>query len=211
MTTAALACLALALCLAAADWLAVARGAKRLEYFAKPVTMLALIAAAATLSPRSEPQRIAWMFALALGLAGDAFLMMPDNLFVPGLTAFLGGHGAYIYGFALRGVSFTVGALLALPFLVPGGVLLIGVVKGLRRRGSAGLIAPVGIYAGVITFMVGMAIASANPLAAFGALLFYFSDNLIAQQRFVRQIPYGRLAIMVTYYLGQGLLLLSLL
>ena len=43
-----------------------------------------------------------------------------------------------------------------------------------------------------------------------GAILFYVSDALIGWTRFVRDVRHGRVAIMVTYHLGQIGLVLSL-
>ena len=42
------------------------------------------------------------------------------------------------------------------------------------------------------------------------AVLACASDALIAWNRFIRETPYGRLSIMVTYHLAQGALVLSL-
>jgi hypothetical protein len=43
-----------------------------------------------------------------------------------------------------------------------------------------------------------------------GASLFYVSDALIAWNRFIGETRHGRLAIIVTYHLGQVGLVLSL-
>ena len=67
----------------AADWVAVARGNRRAEYFLKPLTLALLILSAAFLKPGVPMER--WtltLIALALSLAGDVFLMPPQDLFV---------------------------------------------------------------------------------------------------------------------------------
>ena len=50
-----------------------------------------------------------------------------------------------------------------------------------------------------------------NVVAMAGALTFYASDSLLGWNRFVRPFPHAHLAVMVTYHLGQLLLVLSLL
>ena len=47
------------------------------------------------------------MAALALSLAGDVFLMLPSDQFVPGLASFLLGHIAYIVGLQSLDTSAT--------------------------------------------------------------------------------------------------------
>jgi uncharacterized membrane protein YhhN len=66
-------------------------------------------------------------------------------------------------------------------------------------------------YVTVISAMVATAIGSGNPVAIAGALSFYASDALLGWNRFARPFPHARLAVMVTYHVGQGLLVLSLL
>ena len=46
--------------------------------------------------------------------------------------------------------------------------------------------------------------------ARFGAAFFVVSDTVLALNRFVRPIRHGNLAVIVTYHLAQGLLVLSL-
>ena len=53
--------------------------------------------------------------------------------------------------------------------------------------------------------------ASANAVAAVGAISFAGSDSLIAWDRFVRPLRWAPVTIMVTYHVGQALLVLSLL
>jgi len=75
---------------------------------------------------------------------------------------------------------------------------------------EAELIVPVGVYIGVISLMVASAIGTRNPFAIVGASLFYCSDALIAWNKFVKTYPWGRIAVIVTYHLGQIGLVLSM-
>jgi alkenylglycerophosphocholine/alkenylglycerophosphoethanolamine hydrolase len=94
-----------------ADWVAVATGNKRLEYACKPLVMVALIEVAAVIQPAVPAQRAWWLAALALGIVGDVFLMLPRDRFVAGLAAFLVGHLAYIAGFHAAGVPVGITVL----------------------------------------------------------------------------------------------------
>ncbi len=209
MSGSAWALLAVAAVAAVTDWVAVARRAKRVEYLAKPLTIVALIGVAVTLDPTDPATRVAFVVALALSLAGDVFLMVPRDAFLAGLAAFLGAHVAYVVGFALT--PGTVGELLV-------GVVVTAVVAaplGLRlvravQRTAPGFGAPVVAYLVAISAMVAVAMGWANVRAVVGAWLFFASDALIGETRFIRPIERGDLAIIVTYHVGQAALVLSL-
>lgn len=64
----------------------------------------------------------------------------------------------------------------------------------------------VGIYACVISTMLLTAMLQRSSLYALGAILFVFSDFILAWNKFVEPIEYKRYLIMVPYYLGQWLL-----
>jgi len=178
--------------LALADWIAVARGWRTLEYVAKPGALLALIGWAATGAP--SPWLIA---ALAFSLAGDVFLMLPTDSFVPGLVAFLVGHLAYIGAFHA-----PIGS--RLPWLmVPLAVSAVVGTRMLRAIPTDGMRALVALYSLAIAAMVASALASGTMAAAAGALLFLLSDTLIGWDRFVRRTAWAPLVIIVTYHLGQ--------
>jgi uncharacterized membrane protein YhhN len=69
---------------------------------------------------------------------------------------------------------------------------------------------PVTAYMVVISTMVACAFGTRNGFAIVGASLFYASDSLIAWGRFLHDREWGRLAVMVTYHLGQIGLVLSI-
>jgi uncharacterized membrane protein YhhN len=176
----------------------------------KPATLLALIVVAIALEPAAgQHDRRAWFVAaLVFSLAGDVFLMLPRDLFVPGLAAFLIGHVCYIVGFWTDPPGAAAIAIAALVVIVA--------VLPVARRVLIALDAPelrpaVAAYMVVISAMVASALASGVALAATGAVLFAGSDSLIAWDRFVRPLAWAAVVIMVTYHLGQALLTLSLL
>jgi uncharacterized membrane protein YhhN len=149
--------------------------------------------------------------ALVFSLIGDVFLVLPgERWFVFGLGAFLAGHIAYVVGLWIAGVS--LGAFAVGLAVVGLAVILLGlrIIRAVREGDHPELALPVGMYIGVISLMVASAIGTESAMAIAGAVLFYVSDALIAWNRFIHEYPWGRVAIMVTYHLGQIGLVLSL-
>ncbi len=195
---------------AVVDWVAVQRGNRRLEYLAKPATMVWLIAAALALDPIDGTARSWFVAALVCSLAGDIFLMLPADLFVPGLASFLVGHLAYIVG--LRFLGSSAGGFLAAVVLVGLAVPILGtrIVGAIRAGDEPEMALPVMAYMAVISVMVVAAGASGVLLALGAAALFYVSDALIAWTRFIADLRHGRVAVIVTYHLAQIGLVLAL-
>jgi uncharacterized membrane protein YhhN len=204
-----------ALLFALGNWYAVARPrrVRALEYLCKPATLVALIFAAGLLDPAADAhtRRIWFIAALVCSLAGDVLLMVPGDLFVPGLAAFLVGHLAYLVGFWVNGPS--VGAL------VVAVIVTVAAVTPVARRVLTAIAASgeprelriaVVAYMVVISAMLATALATLNAVAAVGAVLFVASDSMIAWDRFVRKFAWAPVAIMVTYHLGQAGLVASL-
>jgi uncharacterized membrane protein YhhN len=186
-------CLAAFAAFAIIDWIAVSNKHTRLEYVAKPATLAALILYAANGSAASP-----WLIAaLALSLLGDVYLMVPGDLFIAGLSAFLLAHLAYI-----ADIDASVGGRLVWLTLVLVMSLPLS-LRILRSLSDPGLRVAVSVYMLAIALMVSSAIASGEWLAVVGALLFFASDSLIAWNRFVVPLPWAPTAIIVTYHLGQ--------
>ncbi|MFZ2095208.1 MAG: lysoplasmalogenase [Anaerolineales bacterium] len=212
------------LILAIIDWIAADKQWKVVEYFAKPATMLALL--------WWVWQSAGWggsMLWFTLGavfcLAGDVFLMVPRNMFIFGLVAFLLGHICYILGLNgvppfinLVGLGLLVilGKWLAIISLVLLVVYLIWLypklANGLKVQGKNSLKIPVLIYSLVISLMVYSALMTwyragwsfvAALSVSLGAVLFFASDSMLAWDRFLNPLPHARLRVMVTYHLGQ--------
>ncbi len=199
----------MAAALATVDWWAVHTRNRRLEHAAKPAVMIALLAAALVIPGPSAGLRMWFAVALVLSLAGDVFLMLERERFVAGLASFLLAHLAYIAGLTAAGVG--TGGLLVGALVAVGGVMLVGrriVTAAARTERSLRL--PVAAYVAAISGMVIAAFGTATPLAVAGALLFYGSDATLGWNRFVTATRHGRLAIILTYHLGQALLVASL-
>ena len=194
------------------DWYAVSRDDRRTETWAKPATLITLIAAALVLGATDTSAGRWLILGLVFGLAGDVFLLdKGDRRFRLGLAAFLVGHVAFVVSFISLGLDPRSWNYVSL--LVLGGCLLATrqVAASTYLRGGLALAAPVGLYTVVIGAMVIYAFSTGEPLIAAGATVFAFSDTVLARDRFVRPWEGARLLVMVTYHVGQALIVLGVL
>ena len=198
---------------AAVDWIAVAKGWKKVEYAAKPAT-LALLFVWLLIVSRLQGVLLWFGLGLLFSLAGDVFLMLSDRWFILGLAAFLLAHLMYIAGFniPLPDVSPVWSLGLAVVLGLSAARLLRRIVDGLAAKGLRRLVGPVLLYGMIITLMLLSAMLTlfraewkvlTALLVSAGAALFYFSDSFLAWDKFVVPIKNGRLLNMVTYHLGQ--------
>lgn len=184
-------------------------GGLSLGYVFMPLTTLLILLLAAT-APQSSGPRYQWsvVAGLLFSLAGDVCLMLPKDLFLAGLLAFLVAHVCYL-------VAFTADCRFAArlgPFAVCGGIGLVVLVV-LWARLPAALRLPVVLYAGALLAMAAQAASRAVELravpataAAIGAGLFVVSDTLLAINRFGCDLPASRLLVLGTYFTAQWLI-----
>jgi len=179
-------------------------------YVLKPATTCSIIALAwpfATESPSEYQYLIA--LGLVLSLAGDVFLMLPQDRFLAGLVSFLFAHLAYIG-------AFRVGAPTTEPWAITVFVAYgIGLYAWLfphfgRHRWAAAA------YTVVIAAMAAQAVSRASSLgdhhstlAVVGAMLFLISDSLLAVDRFRGTFAGARACVLGTYFAAQALIALS--
>ena len=209
MTVALVVCFAV---VAVANWAAVATARRALVIVTKPLATVLLVALAATAGSIDGGARAALVVAALFGLAGDvALLFEGEAAFMAGLGAFAVGHGAFVATAVLVGVSATT-ALLAVPFMTVllGWRFLPETVPGARRAGGPVLMGAVLFYAVIISAMVLTATGTGRWAAAIGAMSFAVSDWILGFDRFVRSLRCAPLAVMVTYHVGQLLLILGL-
>ncbi len=208
----------IALIVAILDWFAVAAQSKRLEYFAKPGVMVALLLWMWQIGAFSGP--LLWFaLGLAFSMAGDIFLMLPRERFIAGLVSFLIAHLAYIAGFNLTPPPLNLPvAILAVIVGLTWLRLYRAIASGLERSGQASLKIPVMVYSLVIGVMLLSALATlagetwepgAALLVSAGAMLFFISDSALAWNKFVKPLRNGRLIVIVTYHIGQILIALG--
>jgi uncharacterized membrane protein YhhN len=172
-----------------------------LAQFTKPLIVLSLVLYVYS-STRGEVAPPRWLLAgLGLGLIGDVLLLW-DHLFIPGLVAFLLGHGCYLKAFQVFPIQRKGLLISGTTALLAGGFFLGNAWLGLQAMAL-----PVLAYTLVIGAMATSAGRFWNSPAvavAAGALLFVLSDLLLAYNRFVEPIPYADVPIMTTYALAQA-------
>ncbi|HZQ49091.1 MAG TPA: lysoplasmalogenase [Candidatus Dormibacteraeota bacterium] len=209
MNAVAWALLGLTGAIAVLDWFSVIHSSRRLEYVAKPLVMVGLIAVALALNPVSNLERWLFVIALVLGLVSDVFLMLPGDRLLPGLVAALVEHVAYIAGFRARDLDAGLLAIAAVIAVASAAILAPSYYRALRKN-QPKLVVPVFAYMAIFIAMVASAGGTGSFVALGGALLFYYSDALLGWYRFVNPLPWGRPVNIVAYHLGQALLVLSL-
>lgn len=211
------------------EWIGEAKEKSWVIYFSKPMVIISLLIWIFTtinlpqLLNSTGRNRLVWfVVGLFFCLLGDIFLMLPSKFFMPGLLAFLLCHIFYIIGIGpiFPKENDIVPALLL--------IILIGIVslfvfrkliRGLSLKKLDYMRLPVLLYSIIISVMLYAATITLldndwNYQNAFmvstGALAFYFSDILNAWVRFVSDISAGRLKIMMTYHIGQILLVMGM-
>ena len=188
-----------------------------LVQFSKPLLMPTL--AGWLLLAVHRDQRSTFLFravmgALVFSTLGDVLLMFSGPLFfLLGLFSFLMAHVFYIGAF-VSVAGFKNGFLArnppwSLPFLTFPVLLLVFLWDGI----PAGMRVPVAIYAGVIAVMALSVLNLKGKISGpvftslfAGALFFMLSDSLLALNKFGQAFEGAGMAIMVTYILGQFLL-----
>lgn len=180
-----------------------------LHWVCKPLaTLLMLALAARAMRPVSATYRRYILIGLAFCLLGDILLMLPADLFVPGLVSFLLAHGLFIAAFS-SDVRFAARWWPWLLCLAYGAGMTLLLWRGI---GTA-LRVPVLVYVLVLASMGGQALGRASWLrqqgdgraasaryAGIGAMLFMLSDSLLAWDRFHTALPLASLYILATYY-----------
>jgi uncharacterized membrane protein YhhN len=182
-------------------------------YLFKPLATLLVVTVAFAGPRRPAPDRYAtWVFAgLGVSLIGDVLLMMPGDLFVPGLVAFLVAHICYTYAFT-RDRGFSAVLATGVPLVLLGAGLLVVLWDGLGP-----LKVPVIAYVGVILTMAWQAVErwrlgshAGARLAGIGALCFIASDAALGIARFRGDFHASAAVILGTYYVAQFLIARSI-
>ena len=187
------------------------RGERWQVYLFKPLTTVLSLSLAVAPPVVTAPPYQGWIvLGLVFSLAGDIFLMLPQDRFIAGLVSFLGAHLCYIAAFAGEG-GFRLHLISLLPFLLYAALLVGYLWPHLGR-----LRGPVVVYAQAILLMGWQGVArwlelSSGPalLAALGAILFLISDSALAINRFARPFAQAQAVVLGTYFLAQWLIALS--
>ena len=152
--------------------------------------------------------RICLTGALLGSVCGDILLDLPyANVFIFGLVAFLVAHLFYTvlffrYAKSPDGIGKVVMA---------GLVLFAGLMIWIFRGIVPSLYGPVVLYILVIvTMSIGALLVPAkNRLLFWGALMFIASDVVLALNKFLMAIPYGRVINISLYFIAQFMIIMA--
>lgn len=193
------------------------------EYIFKPLLMISLgfyfvnstmLRSRSDSSGRGDRQNQFVLAAIIFSLFGDVFLMF-EGYFIQGLAAFLVAHIFYILAFRPESSRFFSKKELFLPavLVIIYGAILLGIV--LPSVDSA-LKIPIVVYSLTILTMLLMALHRFGNVktdsfwfVAIGATLFVLSDSMIAVSKFVTDFSFAGLLIMLTYGIGQYLIVMG--
>ncbi|WP_342599719.1 lysoplasmalogenase [Psychrobacillus sp. FSL H8-0483] len=172
----------------------------------KLIPML-LILLFAFLQPAGEPKKYKMLILIGLFIC-----MLADGLiywFIIGLITFLIGHIWYIFAFRqIKAIPIPKwAAVMLLAYGVAMGIWIAGTVWS---QGEYILTVAVVIYMLVILTMGWNAFQTANKFAIIGAILFIFSDSVLAINKFIIDIPFSDAFIMIPYYGAQFLFAFSI-
>ena len=184
------------------------RGPRYHVYLFKPLTMVfILLMAVQARQPGASLYKVAIIAGLVCSLAGDIFLMLPSDRFIPGLVSFLMAHLFYITAFTSgTGFGFSVWSLT--PCLIYGIFMFSILLPYLGK-----MKVPVLVYMVVILLMARQAwerwsqTGQSEALLAFlGAVLFLISDSALAVNRFRGRYQSAQALILSTYFAAQWLI-----
>ena len=152
--------------------------------------------------------RICLTGALLGSVCGDILLELPyANLFIFGLVAFLVAHLFYtvlFFRYAKSPDGFA-------KVVMAGLVLFAGVMIWIFRGIPPALYGPVVLYIVVIcTMSIGALLVPAeNRLLFWGAIMFIASDVVLALNKFLMTIPYGRVINISLYFIAQFIIIMA--
>ncbi len=206
-----------AILFAALEALALWKTWLRLEYIAKPGVMIILFLWLWTAVGLNSVSL--WFgLGLILSLMGDVLLMLSlDRFFLFGLVAFLLAHVAYVIGFNIPLPALSLwGIVFAVMVSLGGARIIRRILDALASKGQTRMRTPIIVYSTIISIMLLSAMiklmdiswdANAALLVSGGAFLFYISDIILAWNKFVSPIQYGRIYNIGAYHLGQIMLI----
>jgi uncharacterized membrane protein YhhN len=190
-----------------------------LRVVSKPLIVIVLLAWIYSSTKLSTPFHKSIFTGLVFAWIGDILLMMQtgnSSFFVSGLIAFLLCHIFYIRAFTL---DFQSKPAQKNPFLLWAIIVFSAFCVGLfiyLRLHLGNMQIPVLIYAIIISIMAIMAVSRFGHVNLFsfeiifyGAVLFLFSDSMLAYNKFVEPLPNAGLVIMGSYMLAQYLIVLG--
>jgi len=181
-------------------------------YIFNPLTMILIIGLAAS-APKDDISKFkpTILAGLVFSLGGDVLLMLPMDLFIPGLVSFLIAQVIYIFAFC-QGRKLQFRILPLIPFVVYGLVVFFYLAPGLGA-----MMIPVIAYIIVIMVMAWQAWEQWDTyrerwalLAFIGAVFFVLSDTFLAINKFGQSFEAATALTLSTYTVAQWLIALSI-
>lgn len=161
--------------------------------------------------------------ALFFSLIGDIFLAFPINIsrgtninFKRGLISFSFAHVFFAIGFITL-ISPSSKTILMFLIFLSAQLIILKSIKGFNFNG---MLVFVIIYLSIISFMLSTSLFTLNLITknygsifvASGTILFFISDIILSFIYFYKKSPKQLIPLnLITYYIGQGLIALSLL
>jgi uncharacterized membrane protein YhhN len=188
-------------------------GAAPVAAMVKPalLPLLALTTVAAAGGMESKTIKLL-VIAQLLGMAGDIFLISSEFIaFAIGLVCFLVGHIFYCINFGGRSWKGLKPGQWVIAIIIMAAATA-GLLIGIGVEGT--FLVPFAVYGMMLMFLIWSALAGVirQPkkttwvILTCGALLFAFSDSLIAIQTFNGSSTFLEFLVMVTYVVAQCLL-----
>lgn len=156
-----------------------------------------------------------WQISLALLFSALGDYFGSCHIFLAQMGFFALGHIFYVWFFVHRWLTKVepdrkltakVKGQALVYLLLVAAILFVAFTKIVPCADAGVIRTGVCIYAVLISAMLFSALMQRSSLYALGAVLFVFSDFILAWNKFVDPIQHSGLLIMTTYYLGQYLL-----
>ena len=183
-------------------------GSRILIYVFKPLATVLILGVAVAAGAFATTYGRLVALAIVFSLAGDIFLMLPQDRFIHGLLSFLAAHVVLIVAFALQATGLSWWVLLP---VAAGTGMYAALAPHLGRMKI-----PVITYIIVIGAMTWLALerwhlqgTTSAALAALGSVLFLVSDSVLALDRFRAKFRSADLLALSTYYASIWLFALS--
>jgi uncharacterized membrane protein YhhN len=203
--------------MALGDWVSVWKGLHQVRWVTKPGVLFALLLWF-TQTGRWQGNLVWFGMAIVFSLAGDVFLLLPRRFFIAGLAAFLTAHLFYVVGFNASPFPLDWGVVITAIAVIAASVMAGQMIGSAARRGENGSVMGKAVtsYIVVISLMVFSALltlfkpdwpSQASILCSAGAILFWVSDTLLGTQTFIRSYHYSALGVIITYHVGQALMI----
>jgi uncharacterized membrane protein YhhN len=173
-----------------------------LRYTFKPLSTIIIIVFTVFQNPEiSELYKYLIITGFIFSLAGDIFIMLPNDKFIQGIGSFFIAHIIFIIAFA-NDVGLSFNWLWLIPLLVYAGIFLKFIFP---KTGELKI--PVIVYTIVIIVFLWQAIGrccitnnNSGTYALIGAILFVVSDSILAYTRFLKEYKVSSLLIHSTYW-----------